>query len=146
MLLCPLAMAIILIEPNLIEKQRMTMELITRSMWRALPILCIPPPAPPLGLLMWQNLLCPLFLIKLSSAAFVHIRGSAPSGLRSIRLVREQSSSVIRVGDTWEVKRRKDLLRLDLKADYQMMTWDSVYPRRGAKTHAEQVNQHKNQH
>lgn len=116
-------MAIILIERNLIGKTKndhgTDYQIYVKS---SAHIVYPPAPAPPLGLLMWQNLLCPLFLIKLSSAAFVHIRGSAPSGLRSIRLVREQSSGVIRVGDTWEVKRRKDLLRLDLKADYQMMT------------------------
>lgn len=121
--LCPLATAIILIERNLIGKTKndhgTDYQIYVKS---SAHIVYSPAPAPPLGLLMWQNLLCPLFLIKLSSAAFVHIRGSAPSGLRSIRLVREQSSGVIRVGDTWEVKRRKDLLRLDLKADYQMMT------------------------
>lgn len=83
------------------------------------------PPPGPFDVAKLAKLLCPPFLIKLSSAAFVHICGLAPSGLRSIRLVREQSSGVIRVGDTWEEKHRKDpwpTLWLDLKADFQMMT------------------------
>lgn len=61
----------------------------------------VQPPLGPVDVAKLAELLCPPFLIKLSSAAFVHIRSTASSWLRSIRLVREQSSGVIRMGDTW---------------------------------------------
>lgn len=77
----------------------MTTELITRY-FRALSVLWIPPLGP-FDVAKLADLLCPPFLIMLSSAAIVHIGGLAPSGLRSIRHVREQPTGVIRVGDTW---------------------------------------------